>query len=57
MNKNQLAGEWKIISGRIQRLWAESLDDQTGAIKGNLREIAGLVQREFGLAAEQTEEP
>ena len=56
MNKNQLVGEWKIISGRIQRLWAESLDDQTGAIKGNLREIAGLVQREFGLAAEQTEE-
>jgi uncharacterized protein YjbJ (UPF0337 family) len=45
----------EIVSGRIQRLWAESLDDQTGAVKGNLREIAGLIQRGFGLATEQAE--
>lgn len=52
MNQDKFDGQWKIISGRIQRLWAENLGDYDEAIKGNLQEVAGILQKEFGLAKE-----
>lgn len=55
MNKDQVEGQWKIISGRIQRFWAEGLDDQTGLIRANATEIVGRLQKEFGLAKEEAE--
>ncbi|WP_066765300.1 CsbD family protein [Sphingobium sp. CCH11-B1] len=56
MNKHQIHGNWKIISGKIQRIWAESLGDYRAAMHGNLREIAGQIQKEFGLAREEAEQ-
>ncbi|WP_334184594.1 CsbD family protein [Novosphingobium sp.] len=56
MNKDQIEGNWKIIYGRIQRLWAESLEDHKGELRANLQEITGHLQKEFGLAREEAED-
>ena len=51
VNKHEIEGQWKIISGRIHQLWSEAFNSKEGAIKGELTEIAGLLQREFGQLA------
>jgi len=53
VNKHEIEGQWKIISGRIHQLWSEAFNDKEGAIKGELTEIAGLLQREFGLTLDE----
>lgn len=55
MNQESIEGQWKIVSGRIHRLWAETLGNYDEAIKGNLQEIAGILQKEFGLAKEDAQ--
>lgn len=53
INRHEIEGQGKIIAGRIHQLWSEAFDDRKGAIEGELTQIAGLLQREFGLTLEQ----
>ncbi|MDP3403500.1 MULTISPECIES: hypothetical protein [unclassified Brevundimonas] len=56
VNKHEVEGQWKIISGRIHKLWSEAFNDRKGVIEGELTEITGVLQREFGLSLEQAGE-
>ncbi len=53
INRHEIDGQAKIIAGRIHQLWSEAFNDRIDAIEGELTQIAGLLQREFGLTLEQ----
>ena len=55
MNKDQIEGQWKIMSGAIKRRWSEVAHDWDGVIKGSATEIVGHLQKEFGLARNDAE--
>jgi uncharacterized protein YjbJ (UPF0337 family) len=53
MNKDQIHGKWKEIKGDIQRAWGKITNDELDQAKGNATELAGLVQRKYGVAKDE----
>lgn len=55
MNRDQLAGDWKQIKGKIKQRWAKITDDDLSLVEGQRQELAGIVQKRYGLAKEEAE--
>ena len=53
MNKDQIHGKWKEIKGDIQKAWGKITNDELDQVKGNATELAGLVQRKYGVAKDE----
>lgn len=49
MNTNISQGTWKKLKGKLQARWGELNDDEFEKSKGNLREIAGSIQKKYGI--------
>ena len=43
MNWDQIQGNWKQITGKVQQQWAKLTNDDMERIKGNERELAGKI--------------
>lgn len=56
MNWDTIQGNWKEISGRLKESWAELTDDELLAIEGKRDQIAGLLQKKYGLAKIEAEQ-
>jgi len=55
MNKDQVAGGWKELKGKVKEQWGKLTDDDLMAIEGNQDQLAGRLQQRYGIAKEEAE--
>ncbi|QDL91259.1 CsbD family protein [Paroceanicella profunda] len=55
MNMDQIKGNWKQLSGTLQREWGELTDDDVAKIEGDQTKLAGILQEKYGIAKEEAE--
>lgn len=54
-NQQTLQGNWNEISGKIREKWGQITDDELTRVKGDISQIAGLIQRKTGTARDEVE--
>ncbi|MGZ3652172.1 MAG: CsbD family protein [Bdellovibrionota bacterium] len=54
INNNISGGNWKELKGRIRSAWGKLTDDELETAKGDVTAIAGLIQKKYGTAQEET---
>ena len=55
MNWDQIAGSWTELKGKVREKWSKITDDDLGVVAGKRDQLAGILQRRYGLAKEQAE--
>jgi uncharacterized protein YjbJ (UPF0337 family) len=55
MNWDRVEGNWKQFKGKVKEQWGKLTDDQIDQIEGRREKLAGLLQEEYGIAADQAE--
>jgi len=55
MNWEQLAGSWKELQGKLREKWGKLTDDDLTVVQGKRDQLAGALQRRYGLAKDQAE--
>jgi uncharacterized protein YjbJ (UPF0337 family) len=55
MNKDQMAGNWKQLKGKVKEKWGKLTDDEIDQLEGNSEQLAGTIQKRYGLAREDAE--
>jgi len=55
MNKDQVKGGWKEVKGKIKEKWGKLTDDDLLEIEGDQEQLAGRLQKRYGVAREQAE--
>jgi uncharacterized protein YjbJ (UPF0337 family) len=55
MNSDRLEGNWKILSGRLRERWGKLTDDDIDIIRGQREQLAGRIQRAYGLTRDAAE--
>ncbi len=52
MNKEKIEGKWLEIKGDLNKAWGRVTDDEWEKTKGDVTQIAGLVQQRYGQSKE-----
>ncbi|WP_445681756.1 CsbD family protein [Radicibacter daui] len=55
MNWDQIEGNWKEFKGSIQAQWGKLTDDDFDVIRGRRTELAGTIQKRYGIAREEAD--
>ena len=55
MNKDQAAGQWKQLKGKVKEQWGKLTDDDLRQLEGHSEELAGKIQERYGLARDEAE--
>jgi uncharacterized protein YjbJ (UPF0337 family) len=55
MNKDQLAGTWHQIRGKVKEQWGKLTDDDLKQLEGHAERLVGKLQQLYGLGREQAE--
>lgn len=55
MNWDQIAGNWKQFSGRVQKQWGKLTNDDIEKAKGDQKLLAGKIQERYGISKEEAE--
>jgi uncharacterized protein YjbJ (UPF0337 family) len=55
MNKDQAAGGWKEIKGKLKQQWGKLTDDDLTVLEGASDELSGRIQKRYGIAKEEAE--
>ena len=55
MNKDQAAGQWKQLKGKVKEQWGKLTDDDLTVLEGDLDQLTGRVQERYGVAKEEAE--
>jgi len=55
MNWDQIAGDWKQLTGKVKEKWGKLTDDDLTVIAGKREQLAGSLQKHYGIAKEQAE--
>lgn len=53
MNRDQIEGNWKKLSGKARQKWAKLTDDDLERIAGNQQELEGRIQERYGKTREE----
>jgi len=56
MNNDVIKGNWKQLSGEVQRQWGKLTEDQLDRIEGNRKKLVGAIQENYGIAQDEAEE-
>lgn len=56
MNPNMVKGKWKEIKGQVIKSWGKITDDELEQTKGDLKKVAGIVQKKYGETQESVKE-
>lgn len=48
LNEQQFLGKWTEIKGGLKNLWGRLTDDELEQVKGNVKEITGIVEERYG---------
>ena len=55
MNKDQAAGQWKQLKGKVKEQWGKLTDDDLTVLEGNQEQLTGRIQERYGIAKEEAE--
>ncbi len=55
MNWDQIEGQWKQFTGKVQAQWGKLTDDDIDVIAGNQQQLVGKIQERYGVAKEAAE--
>ncbi|MCA0993955.1 CsbD family protein [Alloyangia pacifica] len=55
MNWDQIEGNWTEFKGKARAQWGELTDDEVQQAKGDREQLAGLIQKKYGIAKEEAE--
>ena len=55
MNKDQAAGQWKQLKGKVKEQWGKLTDDDLTRLEGDQEQLAGRIQERYGVAKEEAE--
>jgi uncharacterized protein YjbJ (UPF0337 family) len=55
MNKDILQGNWKELKGRVKTQWGKLTDDRLDVIEGKRDQLAGEIQKAYGISKEEAE--
>jgi uncharacterized protein YjbJ (UPF0337 family) len=55
MNKDQAAGSWKELKGKLKQQWGKLTDDDFTVLEGTSDELSGRIQKRYGIAKEEAE--
>jgi len=55
MNWDQIAGSWKQFQGKVREKWGKLTDDDLTVVAGKRDQLAGALQRRYGLGKEEAE--
>jgi uncharacterized protein YjbJ (UPF0337 family) len=55
MNKEQAAGSWKELKGKLKQQWGKLTDDDFTVLEGASDELSGRIQKRYGIAKEEAE--
>jgi uncharacterized protein YjbJ (UPF0337 family) len=55
MNKDQVAGNWKELKGKLKQQWGKLTDDDFTVLEGSADELSGRIQKRYGIAKEEAE--
>lgn len=56
MNKDEFAGQWKNIKGKVKEKWGELTDDDLTRINGKRDQLLGFIQKRYGYEKEKAEQ-
>jgi uncharacterized protein YjbJ (UPF0337 family) len=55
MDKDQAAGTWKQVKGKLKEQWGRLTEDEIDQLEGRSEQLAGKLQERYGLAREEAE--
>jgi uncharacterized protein YjbJ (UPF0337 family) len=55
MNWDTIKGDWKQFKGKVQEKWGKLTDDDLNKIQGRREQLAGAIQKTYGVAKEEAE--
>ena len=55
MNKDQAAGKWQQMKGKLKQQWGKLTDDDLTVLEGSADELSGRIQKRYGIAREEAE--
>jgi uncharacterized protein YjbJ (UPF0337 family) len=55
MNKDIIAGNWKQLTGEVQKQWGKLTNDELDRVEGNRTKLVGLIQERYGVAKDEAE--
>jgi len=55
MNKDQAAGKWQQVKGKLKQQWGKLTDDDLTILEGSQDRLAGKIQERYGIAKEEAE--
>jgi len=53
MNWDQIEGNWKQFTGKVQEKWGELTNDECDQIAGNRDQLEGKIQEKYGKTKEE----
>lgn len=53
--KDDFAGNWKIMKGKVKEKWGELTDDDLDQISGKRDQLLGAIQKRYGYEKAQAE--
>ncbi len=55
MNSDTLAGDWKMMKGKVKEQWGKLTDDDLDVIAGKRDQLAGKIQKSYGISKDEAE--
>lgn len=49
MDSDRIAGDWKVMRGKVKEKWGKLTNDDLDVIDGQLTQLVGRVQKVYGL--------
>jgi uncharacterized protein YjbJ (UPF0337 family) len=56
MNWDIVEGNWKQFKGKVRARWANLSDDRLGVIAGQRVELAGRIQKGYGITKDEADQ-
>lgn len=55
MNMDTMKGDWTNFKGKVKEKWGKLTDDDWKMIEGQKDQLAGLIQKRYGIAKEEVD--
>lgn len=55
MNKDIMEGNWKQLSGEVQKQWGKLTNSQLDQVGGSRKKLAGIIQENYGVKQDNAE--
>jgi uncharacterized protein YjbJ (UPF0337 family) len=55
MNRDQIEGKWKQMSGKVKEKWGKLTDNDIDVIAGQEEQLIGKIQERYGIAKEEAQ--